>query len=311
MARDALSYQVSDYLVKLELTPEVLKNAIGRVLTQISQSRKKQLSAVNIHPFYDKFLISLLHDLFESEEQFRLQSRDLNLNFDYGAYVCCYGEIISPQADQMSAEKQMPLFTSSLQMIRELGAKYLPLYALSLDLRHFALIFCFADSSDTDDYVESLTDILQSISGTLQNYYNVTLRCGIGIPVQTPATICDSYQYARQIFRNTESKDAIIAFDTDHSQETPRILLTSACLKMISPEPLKSMIRIFCRLQFSPSAICSGITLGTMCRLWTLPAIFSICRFPCCRMANLSYPDFLQTIRMATVPSISSPMWIT
>ena len=222
MARDALSYQVSDYLVKLELTPEVLKNAIGRVLTQISQSRKKQLSAVNIHPFYDKFLISLLHDLFESEEQFRLQSRDLNLNFDYGAYVCCYGEIISPQADQMSAEKQMPLFTSSLQMIRELGAKYLPLYALSLDLRHFALIFCFADSSDTDDYVESLTDILQSISGTLQNYYNVTLRCGIGISVQTPATICDSYQYARQIFRNTESKDAIIAFDTDHSQENAK-----------------------------------------------------------------------------------------
>ena len=222
MARDALSYQVSDYLVKLELTPEVLKNAIGRVLTQISQSRKKQLPAVNIHPFYDKFLISLLHDLFESEEQFRLQSRDLNLNFDYGAYVCCYGEIISPQADQMSAEKQMPLFTSSLQMIRELGAKYLPLYALSLDLRHFALIFCFADSSDTDDYVESLTDILQSISGTLQNYYNVTLRCGIGISVQTPATICDSYQYARQIFRNTESKDAIKAFDTDHSQENAK-----------------------------------------------------------------------------------------
>ena len=32
MARDALSYQVSDYLVKLELTPEVLKNAIDRVI---------------------------------------------------------------------------------------------------------------------------------------------------------------------------------------------------------------------------------------------------------------------------------------
>lgn len=219
MARDALSYQVSDYLVKLELTPEVLKNAIDRVLTQISRSRKKQMSAVNIHPFYDKFLISLLHDLFESEEQFRLQSRDLNLNFDYGAYVCCYGEIISPQADQMSAEKQMPLFTSSLQMIWELGGKYLPLYALSLDLRHFALIFCFADAVGTDDYVENLTEILHNISGTLQNYYNVSLRCGIGIPVQTPGTICDSYQYARQIFQNTESHDAIVAFDTGHSQE--------------------------------------------------------------------------------------------
>ena len=38
MARDALSYQVSDYLVKLELTPEILKNTIDRVLSQISQS---------------------------------------------------------------------------------------------------------------------------------------------------------------------------------------------------------------------------------------------------------------------------------
>lgn len=251
--------------------------------------------------------------LFESEEQFRLQSRDLNLNFDYGAYVCCYGEIISPQADQMSAEKQMPLFTSSLQMIRELGAKYLPLYALSLDLRHFALIFCFAESSDTDDYVESLTDILQSISGTLQNYYNVTLRCGIGIPVQTPATICDSYQYARQIFRNTEPKDAIIAFDTDHSQENAKNSFNISLFKNDLTRAFEEyeFARIFCRLQFSPSAICSRIIRDIMYRLWTLPAIFSICRFRFCRTGNLLCPDFLQTIRRLPFHHISSPMWIT
>ena len=192
----------------------------------------------------------------------------------------------------MSAEKQMPLFTSSLQMIRELGAKYLPLYALSLDLRHFALIFCFADSSDTDDYVESLTDILQSISGTLQNYYNVTLRCGIGIPVQTPATICDSYQCMRQIFRNTESKDAIIAFDTDHSQENAKNSFNISLFKNdltrafeeYDPDILQTTIQSLCDL-FRDHP-------GHYVRLWTLPAIFSICRFPCCRMANLSYPDF-------------------
>lgn len=256
MARDALSYQVSDYLVKLELTPEVLKNAIDRVLSQISQSRKNQLSAVNIHPFYDKFLISLLHDLFESEEQFQLQSRDLNLNFDYGAYICCYGEILSPNADQLSAEQQISLFTTSLQMIRELGGKYLPLYALSLDLRHFALIFCFADPADTEDYVESLTDILQSISGTLQNYYNVTLRCGIGLPVQSPRTICDSYQYARQIFQNTEDTASIVAFDTDHSRENAKNSFNISLFKNdltrafeeYDPDILKNTIQSLCDL---------------------------------------------------------------
>jgi len=106
MARDALSYQVSDYLVKLELTPEVLEKCHRPgAHTDFPIYGKSSCPTVNIHPFYDKFLISLLHDLFESEEQFRLLRRDLNLNFDYGAYVCCYGEIISPQADQMSDRK--------------------------------------------------------------------------------------------------------------------------------------------------------------------------------------------------------------
>lgn len=211
----------------------------------------------------------------------------------------------------MSAEKQMPLFTSSLQMIRELGAKYLPLYALSLDLRHFALIFCFADSSDTDDYVESLTDILQSISGTLQNYYNVTLRCGIGIPVQTPATICDSYQYARQIFRNTESKDAIIAFDTDHSQENAKNSFNISLFKNdltrafeeYDPDILQTTIQSLCDLfKDHPGHYVQALDAASNILYLSISL----------RMDGESIVSgFFQTIRMATVPSISSPMWIT
>lgn len=212
----------------------------------------------------------------------------------------------------MSAEKQMPLFTSSLQMIRELGAKYLPLYALSLDLRHFALIFCFAESSDTDDYVESLTDILQSISGTLQNYYNVTLRCGIGIPVQTPATICDSYQYARQIFRNTEPKDAIIAFDTDHSQENAKNSFNISLFKNdltrafeeYDPDILQTTIQSLCDLfKDHPGHYVQALDAASN--------ILYLSYFAFAGRGIYCVPDFLQTIRMATVPSISSPMWIT
>ena len=310
MARDALSYQVSDYLVKLELTPEVLKNAIDRVITQISQSRKKQMSAVNIHPFYDKFLISLLHDLFESEEQFLLQSRDLNLNFEYGSYVCCYGEIISPQADQLTTEKQMPLFTSSLQMIRELGAKYLPLYALSLDLRHFALIFCFSDTADTGDYVESLTDILHSISDTLQNYYNVTLRCGIGTPVQTPGTICDSTSMRDRLSKipmQILPLPLLIWIIPERTSENP---LISACSKTISPGLLRNTIPIFCEPRLGLSVTCSGIIRDITCRLWMPPAISYICPFHCCRTANPSSPASSPMIRTDTAPCISSPTWI-
>ena len=52
------------------------------------------------------------------------------------------------------------------------------------------------------------------------NYYNVTLRCGIGIPVQTPATICDSYPatlgkflYRLVVARADEHLNVAVALD--------------------------------------------------------------------------------------------------
>ena len=221
MAKEALSCQVADYLVKLELTPELLRQAIEKVLQKLREADSKQeTSASDMYLFYDKFFISLLHNLFESEEQFLLQSRDLNVNFQYEGFVCCYGEIISPNADTLPGDKQLSLFTSSLQMIKELGVKYMPVYAISLDVRHFALIFCYEKSPEegNSSYSEQITDILGSMSATLHNYYNVSLQCGIGNLVNAPQLICDSYQYSRQAFL-TATKEAPIRFFEHIMQE--------------------------------------------------------------------------------------------
>lgn len=200
MAKEALTYQVTDYLVKLELTPEILRQTVEKAIDKLEKaSEKVETGTTDMHLFYDKFFISLLHNLFESEEQFLLQSRDLNVNFQYAGYVCCYGEIISPNADTMSADKQLSLFTTSLQMIKELGVKYMPLYAISLDVRHFALIFCYKNNpADNGSYHDEIASILRNMSATLHNYYNVSLLCGIGSLVDSPQSICDSYQYSRQ-----------------------------------------------------------------------------------------------------------------
>lgn len=224
MAKKALTYQVSDYLVKLELTSEILRESISRALSKRKPAEEPDTgSAFSAHSFYDKFFISLLHNLFESEEQLALQSKDLNLDFHYAGYVCCYGEIISAQADALSAEKQLSLFASSLQMIRELVTKYMPCYALSLDMRHFALLFCYetlsanagqeAPSDTESSYAEEIAAILAHVSATLQNYYNATLRCGIGSLINTPSAASDSYQYSRQAYQESSSEQPIVFFE--------------------------------------------------------------------------------------------------
>ena len=224
MVKEALTYQVSDYLVKLELTADLLKKCIEKVLEKISKKNiAPKNSSENTHLFKDKFFISLLHNLFESEEQFLLQSKDLNLDFGYNGYVCCYGEIVSSTADSLPPDKQISLFTSSLQMMKELATKYMPVYALSLDIRHFALIFCYnASFEDKTDFFVDILHILQNMSSTLQNYYNVHLRCAIGSLVNTPQAICDSYQYSRQAYLSVSAEEPIVFFENTLPENSHR-----------------------------------------------------------------------------------------
>ncbi|MCM1191483.1 MAG: response regulator [Butyrivibrio sp.] len=216
MVKEALTYQVTDYLVKLELTPETLREAVNRVMERINRAAENATPPNSItYLFNEKFFIRLLNNLFESEEQFALQSHDLSLDFHYKAYVCCYGEMSGRQADALPAEKQISLFSSSIQILKELTGKYRFCYVLTLDIRHFALIFCYEEAPENlpDTWAGDLKGILESIRETLNNYYNVSFRCGIGIPAGVPLAVCDSYQCSRQAFQEGSGDCAVTCFE--------------------------------------------------------------------------------------------------
>lgn len=226
MVKEALTYQVTDYLVKLELTPEILREAMNRVMERKLKTAEQTAPPDSINfLFNEKFFIRLLNNLFESEEQFTLQSHDLNLDFHYKTYVCCYGEMSGRQADTLPTEKQISLFSSSIQILKELTGKYRFCYVLTLDIRHFALIFCYEETPEElpPSWVEELKGILENIRETLNKYYNVSFRCGIGIPVGNPLAVCDSYQCSRQAFQAGDKDCAVTYFEdclqplSDHS----------------------------------------------------------------------------------------------
>lgn len=220
MVKEAITYQVTDYLVKLELNPDTLTEAIERVTERIRQSERRLAPSENIvHSFYEKFFIRLLNNLFESEEQFVLQSRELNLDLHYSGYVCCYGEMMGSRPGEISGqpmEAQLARFSAAMQMLKELSGKYCQTFGLSLDTRHFALIFCFeaADTAGEDgSWISLMKNALCSIRRTLTDYYNISFRCGIGNPVEDPLGICTSYQYSRQACRNATDEQPVFCYD--------------------------------------------------------------------------------------------------
>lgn len=206
LVKEAIKYQVTDYLIKVELDSSTLTQAVERSLERVKKYRPETSSSkaddTLIESLNDKFFIRLLNNLFEQEDQFESQAKDLALNFNYGSFVCSYGCLDDKGCQELPLEKKLALFQNSVQMIRELANKYLNSYVIGLDARHFAIIFCIDEKNDI-----SLGDgshfekIMDSINEALLKYMNISFVYGVGRPVNQATNIYESCKMARNILK--------------------------------------------------------------------------------------------------------------
>ncbi|MDE5596562.1 MAG: response regulator [Lachnospiraceae bacterium] len=204
--KEALTYQVIAYLIKLELTPKTLTETLQLALKRVSEQQNSMQTAGspvnNLSLMREQFYTRLVFDLFESEEQFELQAKNLHLDFHYEAYAVSYVEIQSEKLTGMSSDKQINLYDNSLQMTKELLAKYLPhipCHTLSLDTGHFCIIFSL-EKEVLPDYTDTIRNALDQVSAMLFNYYSVTIHVSTGSAVSSPLQAADSFREAKQLF---------------------------------------------------------------------------------------------------------------
>ncbi len=221
--KEAITYQVIDYLVKLELTAEVLGESVKRAISKVSGLKNTapstDTSLSSLYLLKEQFFTRLILNLFESEHHVKTQAQNLNINFDYEAFTACYVEIYSDKLNEMSAEMCLNLYTSSLQIARELIAKYIPCHVLSLDTKHFSILF-FLDKERLQDYKAVIRNAIEQVSAMLYNYYSVTIYTSVGAAVNTPAQIATSFQDAKQIFFQVNA-DRPLLFVEDTAYDKP------------------------------------------------------------------------------------------
>ncbi|MCD8365468.1 MAG: response regulator, partial [Clostridiales bacterium] len=223
LAREALSCQVVDYLIKLELDETSLKASIQRALKRLdelkaSQAYRQENNAWTLTGYGDKFYMRLLHNLFDSREQFEIQVRDLKLDFSDTCYLAAHGEIHSDNASHMELSRQMNLYSSSLQMIQESLVRHAPCHVISLDMVHFAVIYHFPSIEKSD--LAAVRESLTSAASIVHNYFNVWLTAGIGCFVNDPLKISASYQDARQAFSLASRSNPLVLYSqiSDYSR---------------------------------------------------------------------------------------------
>ncbi len=215
LARQALSYEVVDYLIKLELDAASLSQSVHHALKRLEELKATETSREGGRPllqtFLDKFFLRLLHNLFDNEEQFLIQVKDLGLDFSDQYYAAAHCEIVEYISREMTHEQLMNLYASTLQMVKDILNRYLSCHVISLDMKHFSVIFHFPSIGSEER--RNMMDAIHNTGTMVHNYFNVHLTVGIGSMVDAPLKISDSYQDARIAFSSATVEEPYQDYD--------------------------------------------------------------------------------------------------
>lgn len=215
-ARRAIHVQAIDYLVKLELTPDILDASIQKAIALLGtyQSMDHYPSLVhysNLQAQRDKFFIRLFNSLFENKQQYLLQKEDLEVDLEEQAYLVCICRIIGPDSVPPRGDKLVALCSSTVQMAKDTLSSASPCYVTSLDLRNFAITLSVTTARPREwqaDVEKQLTEM----ASVLHNYFNVTIIGAAGFAVEDPYLLRESYLAARQMLPVAVQKQSFVFY---------------------------------------------------------------------------------------------------
>lgn len=210
-AREALSFQAVDYLIKIDLTPEILTKALltakSEVETALGQYAWPDAESLDVMLFSQRFFIQLLNNLFETDAQYKAQADSLSIRLNYRFYCVAQVKITSDAKQSDSA-----LYSSTLHMFEELIQKYICCQVIPLDSRFFAVLF-YSDADDADSFQKEIADALAATFAMLFQYYSVTLTATAGRIVSNIMESSSSYYDAKQISSYVSDSQNILFFD--------------------------------------------------------------------------------------------------
>ena len=190
-ARSAIEAGVVDYLVKIDLTPKSLCDALARAAEQVKKERALtgQLPgpaemAEGLRVLQDRFLTQLYAGLIPDEARLEQEARGLGLQLDSPCLVvaCC---AIHPSNPSLTSPQQLTLNLSCCRMLETTLQNSLFAHATSTDVLHFNVLFSLR-ADQADDPKALLEPLLKKASQIVYNYFSARLLWAVGRPATAP-----------------------------------------------------------------------------------------------------------------------------
>lgn len=224
--KKAMHLQVVDYLIKLELSPESLAVAIKKainILERYNIISEIQDSQISIPVLREKFFIKLYNNLFDNDDQYERQKKDLGIKFTASSYIAAYCEISKAEASNVADDKLISLYTGTIQMVKETLHNINSYYITVLDMRHFIITFCLY--GDYDKCRQIIKQALNRTRGAVYSYFNIILKAAVGNIVDDPRNLSESYTAAVHFFNDISDNNPIVFFEEANSERYHKMII--------------------------------------------------------------------------------------
>lgn len=229
--KEAIKYQVLEYLVKLELTPELLITTLKKAIDKVASMQKTQTDALtidNTNVMRERFLTKLVLNMLDESDHLPTLFDYYKLDFSATSHIASYLKIHNTR-EVLDPEKQITLYTSSLQVVNELLVKYLPCDIFSLDARYFCVIFHTDDSYE--EAKDKISTAIKNVSEMLFSYYGAVIVGGVGSPVSDPTRLSDSYQDAKRMISRAMFDSKVLFYIDEAPVEADKSIFNMALFR--------------------------------------------------------------------------------
>ncbi len=187
--KQAMTAGAVDYLVKLDLSENTLKEALARAADRVKKEQvlQKQLSvssdlSQSMRSYRDHFFTRLYAGGFQEESELRkpLQHMGITLKSDF--YILASCELV-PNTE-LSSEQQLKLGFSCVKMLESIFRNYVSCYITGTDILRCNALFCLEEAQRAD-YPSLLRPLLEKAAQILYRYFTVRLYWAVGRPASS------------------------------------------------------------------------------------------------------------------------------
>lgn len=202
LVKRAMKQGAEEYLIKLDLEPKTLIDALAAAREEVMTERggktssQKQLQdgiGGDMHLFRESFFRQIIARPMQSEPELEKQARYLGLELR-GLLVCEVIRINNISILDKYVDDEIHSFETSIRStINEIVNETFEGYTFTWNQGEFVVILCFPDLGDTVAQVQKAANMGDRLALVLDQYFNVSVSIGISDPCRGYAQLAPAY----------------------------------------------------------------------------------------------------------------------